>query len=69
MTASDQKFIAALREHGPMSEEQICERAGISRSYVSRIRLKLAKMGVIRMTGKTVQSAKGVSVAVWDLAR
>ena len=60
-----QSIHLALIEHGPMGKDEIAYRADMEPNAVARRLPELQKLGLVTLTGKTVQSNAGRKERQW----
>jgi predicted ArsR family transcriptional regulator len=61
-----QAIVDALKSRGPMGKDGIARRTGLSGVAVARRTVELARNGLIRWTGKTVDSDAGRQEREWE---
>jgi predicted ArsR family transcriptional regulator len=63
--------LAALRTHGPLTDEQLCwwlSHFGVKESTARRLRWKLVEEGLVRFAKRFRQSKAGRWSQVWEVA-
>lgn len=63
-----ERISAALRKHGPMGKDAIGRACGLDGVSVARRLAELARMRMIRLTGKKVSSDRGSPEREWEAA-
>ncbi len=62
-------ILAALEQHGPAGKDAVAARTGLTGVAVARRVTELERVGLIRPTGRKVQSAAGRWEREWGLVR
>lgn len=66
LAAGQEQVLAAFREHGPMTDQVLVERSGISMQTASPCRRKLADLGLLEVVGEA-PTRSGRKAKVWSL--
>ncbi len=59
-------IVACLRRHGPMGKDGIAARTRLDGVAVARRLTEMQRLGLVRLTGGTVQSTAGRAEREWE---
>ena len=61
------QIVACLRQHGPMTADEIDQQMGYRPTTAGRRMAELAKLGTVRTNGETRLTRSGRAAEVWDV--